>query len=61
MSEKDFCPFINGNCKSSCVFNADRLVAMGNSFSKCKLAVFVSNNDSLEDTISKCLAELIEK
>lgn len=50
MNKLTYCPFINGTCRSDCVFHTPFNIALNNGNSaQCELAAFVSCSD--EDAV----------
>ncbi len=50
MNKLTFCPFINGVCRSDCVFHVPHNIALNNGNSaQCELAAFICCSD--EDSI----------
>ena len=53
MNKLTFCPFINGVCRSDCVFHVPHNIALNNGNSaQCELAAFIccSDEDSIQST-----------
>ena len=51
MNKLTFCPFINGVCRSDCVFHVPHNIALNNGNSaQCELAAFIccSDDDSMQ-------------
>jgi hypothetical protein len=57
MNKLTFCPFINGSCRSDCVFYTPLTISLNNGNSaQCELAAIVSCAD--EDTINTVFKSL---
>lgn len=50
---KSFCPFINGECRSDCVFHTHKQSADTGDITECLLVVGTASNDELCDLIIK--------
>lgn len=48
---KSFCPFINGECRSDCVFRIRSRSADTGELTECLLVASISSNDELCDII----------
>lgn len=48
---KSFCPFINGECRSDCVFHIRRQAVDADRITECLLVAGISSNDELCDII----------
>ena len=52
MNNNTFCPFVNGECRSDCMFNIGHLVAVDRGTSKCLIAVKLSGiNEYQQDQL----------
>lgn len=63
MNKLTFCPFINGECRSDCVFRTPHNISLNNGNSaQCELAAFVccSDEESIQ-TVFSALKELHSK
>lgn len=61
MVHNNFCPFVNGACRSDCVFNCGHYIAMSNGTdTQCELAAFITLSDSESiNTIAEEVQKLI--
>ena len=50
---KSFCPFINGECRSDCVFHIRKRAVDAEKITECLLVAGISANDELCDIIIK--------
>lgn len=48
---KSFCPFINGECRSDCVFRKRKCAVSSGETTECLLVSVIDSNDALCDII----------
>lgn len=62
MNNNTFCPFVNGECRSDCMFNIGHLVATDRGTSKCLIAVKLSGiNEYQQDQLTDIQNSLDKK
>lgn len=63
MKQLTFCPFINGNCRSDCIFHTPFNIGLNNgSSTQCELAAFVCCSDEESaQAVFKALKELLDQ
>ena len=57
MNNNTFCPFVNGECRSDCMFNIGHLVAVERGTSKCLIAVNLSCIENYLEEINNKTSE----
>lgn len=55
MNKLTFCPFVNGSCRTDCVFHSPHNISLNNgSSAQCELAAFVccSDDESVKSVLN---------